>query len=73
MNNVAVYIEYEEGMTWREFVESSYNDVLKMYIENSSDGYKLLLGGWILRNESEECRPDGKIEQSTDYFLTPLY
>ena len=60
-----IQIEYERGMTWREFVESSYNTVGIFISEN-----------WIVYLETTTrirtdhwIEPDEEIKQTENYYL----
>ena len=65
MSGEEIHIEYEEGMTWREFVESSYNTV---GILVSGDKVVYLNSGTRIKTD-HWVGPDEKIKQTENYYL----
>ena len=56
--NETLYISYKDGMTWKEFVESSYNDVGMRIDESGEIYYKKRY--YILHKDSELFNPENR-------------
>ena len=66
-----IYIEYEEGMTWMDFINSEYNNDVGMYISSNQirvDGHLI---GKIEGDLIKDIYPEDQIKNDETYFLVP--